>query len=141
MDNDDLPAPVDQREPSSAYAVAYDLLARREPAAALELIDHALDLEPKNRGLRSLRAWAYLLRAQLQKAEEELVSLVEERPDDDWARHALGRALERQSRLSDALPHLRLAAAMSGDPEHEAAVLRVERRLAETGAMSYDDLA
>jgi hypothetical protein len=30
---------------------------------------------------------------------------------------------------------------MSGDPEHELAVLRVERLLAETGATSYDDLA
>ena len=28
---------------------------------------------------------------------------------------------------AEALPHLRLAAAMSGDPEHELAVLRVER--------------
>ena len=67
-------------------------------------------------------------------------ALVEERPADDWARHALGRSLERQSRLAEALPHLRLAAAMSGDPEHELAVLRVERRLAETGERSYDDL-
>ena len=29
---------------------------------------------------------------------------------------------------------------MSGDAEHEAGVLRVERRLAETGEGSYDDL-
>lgn len=35
--------------------------------------------------------------------------------------------LERQSRLREALPHLRLAAAMSGDVEHELVVLRVER--------------
>ncbi len=140
MENDELPGPTERSEPSSAYGVAYDLLAAREPAAALEVIDPALELEPGNRGLRSLRAWAYLTRAQLVKAESELVTLVEERPDDVWARHALGRALERQSKLSEALPHLRLAAAMSGDPEHEAAVLRVERKLAEAGLTSYDDL-
>jgi hypothetical protein len=29
---------------------------------------------------------------------------------------------------------------MSADPEHETAVLRVERRLAEVGELSYDDL-
>jgi hypothetical protein len=29
---------------------------------------------------------------------------------------------------------------MSGDPEHEAGVLRIERRLAEIGESSYDDL-
>ncbi|WP_278255282.1 hypothetical protein [Nocardioides convexus] len=56
-----------------------------------------------------------------------LRSLVEEDPSDAWARHALGRALERQARYDDALPHLRLAAAMTGDPEHEYDVLRVER--------------
>jgi hypothetical protein len=48
--------------------------------------------------------------------------------------------LERQSRYADALPHLRLAAVMSGDAEHEAAVLRVERRLAEVDG-SYETLA
>lgn len=44
------------------------------------------------------------------------------------------------SRAWLSVPHLRLAAAMSGDPEHETAVLRAERRLAETGATSYDAL-
>ncbi|UMG94966.1 hypothetical protein MF408_24440 [Nocardioides sp. TF02-7] len=83
--------------------------------------------EPGNRGLRLLRAWAFLMRAQLQRATDELTELVEDDPSDVWARHALGRSLERQSRLREALPHLRLAAAMSGDPEHELAVLRVER--------------
>ena len=29
---------------------------------------------------------------------------------------------------------------MSGNPEHDVAVLRVERRLAETGETSYDKL-
>lgn len=144
MDNDELRAPAilfpGQQDPASAYGVAFDLLRRREPKAALEILDAALAEEPRNTGLRSLRAWAYLMRAQLQKAEAELRGLVEENPDDDWARHALGRSLERQSRYADALPHLRLAAAMTGDPEHEAAVLRVERRLAETGQLSYDDL-
>ncbi len=118
-----------QLAPERAYGTAYDLLVRRQPAQALELLDAALADEPTNRGLRSLRAWAYLMRAQLQKAEAELRSLVEEVPDDDWARHALGRALERQSRFTEALPHLRLAAAMTGDPEHDAAVLRVERHV------------
>jgi predicted Zn-dependent protease len=70
-----------------------------------------------------------MLRAQLQKAESELRDLVEETPDDVWSRLALGRGLERQSRLEEALPHLRLAAVMSGDVEHELAMLRVERLL------------
>lgn len=110
-----------------AYRDAHDLLSRSAPREALEVLEPALAEEPGNTGLRTLRAWAFLLRAQLGRAEEELRALVEEHPDDDWSRHALGRTLERQSRYAEALPHLRLAAAMTGDPEHEYDVLRVER--------------
>lgn len=132
MDQDfELTAPAvvfpDQRDHGSAYRVAYDLLARRAAVEALEIIEPALEAEPGNTGLRVLRAWAFLIRVQLERAESELRQLAEERPDDDWVRFALGRSLERQSRYAEALPHLRLAAAMSGDPEHELAVLRVER--------------
>jgi Flp pilus assembly protein TadD len=116
-----------QSAPESAYRTAFDLLARRAPREALEVIEPALTEEPGNTGLRMLRAWAYLMRAQLAKAEVELEALVEENPTDDWARHALGRCLERQSRYAEALPHLRLAAAMTGDPDHGLAALRVER--------------
>lgn len=143
-DDDGLQAPplvFPGRGPETAYRTAHDLLARRAPVEALQVLEPALEQEPRNTGLRALRAWAYLLRAQLAKAEAELESLVEERPDDDWARHALGRSLERQGRLREALPHLRLAAVMSRDPDHELAVLRVERRLAETGQTSFDDLS
>ena len=114
----------------TAYQTAYDLLSRRFPKEALELIEPALAEEPGNRSLRSLRAWAYLLRAQLGRATEELQGLVEEDPSDVWARHALGRALERQSRYEDALPHLKLAAVMSDDYDHHAAVYRVQGLLA-----------
>ena len=129
----ELPAPPvvfpGQRGPESAYRVGHDLLSRRAAAEAMTVLEPALEQDPANTGLRSLRAWAYLIRVQLAKAEAELRALVEETPDDVWARHALGRALERQSRLAEALPHLRLAFAMSGDVDHEVAVLRVERLL------------
>ncbi len=118
-----------QSAPESAYRTAFDLLARRAAKQALDVLEPALEEEPTNTGLRSLRAWAFQMRAQLQKAEAELRDLVEENPTDVWAQHALGRVLERQSRYAEALPHLRLAAVMSGDIDHEVAMLRVEREL------------
>jgi tetratricopeptide (TPR) repeat protein len=126
--------------PADVYHRAWELLQDRAPRQAIEILDPAIESEPASTSLRTLRAWAYFQSAQLGKAEAELAVLVEECPSDVWARFALGRVLERQSRYADALPHLRLAAVMSGDPEHEAGVLRVERRMAESGDSSYDDL-
>ncbi len=131
--------PTRSAHPADAYHRAWELLEERDPRGAIALLDPAIEAEPGSTGLRTLRAWAYFQSAQLRHAEEELSTLVEECPTDLWARYALGRVLERQSKFADALPHMRLAAVMSGDPEHEAGLLRVERRLAEKVG-SYDDL-
>ena len=133
-----LAAPLEPN-PVDAYRQAWLLLQDREPRRAIALLDPAIDAEPRSASLRTLRAWAYFLSAQLQRAESDLTQLVDDCPTDVWARFALGRVLERQSRYADALPHLRLAAVMSGDAERETGVLRVERRLAEADG-SYDDL-
>lgn len=125
--------------PADAYHQAWRLLEDRSPQQALVMLEPALEAEPESSGLRTLRAWAYFQTAQLARAEADLLVLVEAAPTDVWARFALGRVLERQSRYAEALPHLRLAAVMSGDAEHEAGVLRVERRLAETRG-SLEDL-
>jgi predicted Zn-dependent protease len=131
--------PTRSAHPADAYHRAWELLEERDPRGAIALLDPAIDAEPDSTSLRTLRAWAYFQSAQLRHAEAELATLVEECPTDLWARYALGRVLERQSKFTDALPHMRLAAVMSGDPEHEAGMLRVERRLAERVG-SYDDL-
>jgi predicted Zn-dependent protease len=132
--------PSRMSHPADVYHEAWRLLEDRSPRQAIEILDPAIEKEPGSTSLRTLRAWAYFQSAQLSKAEAELSRLVDDCPSDVWARFALARVLERQSRYVDALPHMRLAAVMSGDPEHEAGVLRVERRLAESGASSYDDL-
>jgi tetratricopeptide (TPR) repeat protein len=134
----ELPAPGD-KHPADAYQQAWELIEGSAPLEAIEILNPALETEPASASLRTLRAWAYFKSAQLSRAEADLVKLVEDNPTDVWARFALGRVLERQSRYADALPQLRLAAVMSGDAEHEVGVLRVERRLAERQG-SYDDL-
>ena len=131
--------PTRSAHPADAYHRAWELLEERDPRGAIAQLDPAIEAEPESTSLRTLRAWAYFQSAQLRRAEEELSTLVDECPTDLWARYALGRVLERQSKFTDALPHMRLAAVMSGDPEHEAGMLRVERRIAEKVG-SYDDL-
>ncbi len=121
--------PGQTADPTQAYRVAYDLLGRRAAREALEVLEPALSDDPENTGLLSLRAWAYMIRVQLAKAEADLRTLVADNPSDDWALHALGRVLERQSRPAEALGYLRLAAVMSDDYDHHAAVYRVEQTL------------
>ncbi len=127
------------KHPADAYQQAWDLIEASAPLKAIEILGPAIEAEPSSTSLRTLRAWAYFKSAQLGRAEADLSQLVDEAPTDVWARFALGRVLERQSKYAEALPHLRLAAVMSGDAEHEAGVLRVERRLAEKDG-SLDEL-
>ena len=84
--------------PVEAYRQAWVLLEASAPLKALEILQPAIESEPESASLRTLRAWAYFQSAQLQRAESELASLVDQCPTDVWARFALGRVLERQSR-------------------------------------------
>ena len=79
--------------------------------------------------VRLLAARAYFGSAQLGRASETLESLLERTPGDHYARFLLGRSLERANRHPEALPHLRLAAAMSPEPDYLDALRRVENRL------------
>ena len=125
----DVGAPRGDQHPADAYQQAWHLLEESSPLEAIEVLDPAVEAEPMSTGLRTLRAWAYFKSAQLHRAEADLTRIVELDPTDVWARFALGRVLERQSRYADALPHLRLAAAMSGDVVHAAAASRVAARV------------
>ncbi|MGW7367562.1 tetratricopeptide repeat protein [Streptomyces sp. NPDC054841] len=70
---------------------------------------------PEQVAPRLLLARAYYHSAQLGKAEAELRAVLERDPVEHYARLMLGRTLERQGRGAEAAPHLRMAAAMSGD--------------------------
>jgi len=59
-----------------------------------------------------LLARSYFGSAQLSRAEQALARLVDLAPANGWARRALARTLERQSRRDEAAVHHRLADAL-----------------------------
>ncbi|MFB9678375.1 DsbA family protein [Streptosporangium vulgare] len=107
------------------------LLDARDPLGALWILRPLLADHGDDPAVRLLAARAYFGSAQLGRARETLESLLERTPGDHYARFLLGRTLERANRLAEALPHLRLAAAMSPVPDHVDALDRVENRLAD----------
>ncbi|MEV8634436.1 DsbA family oxidoreductase [Streptosporangium sp. NPDC051023] len=107
---------------------AESLLDARDPLGALEMLRPLLDGHGDDSAVRMLAARAYFGSAQLGRARETLESLLERAPGDHYARFLLGRTLERSNRHAEALPHLRLAAAMSPDPDYTGALRRVAER-------------
>lgn len=94
---------------------AESLLDQRDPLGALTLLRPLMEEHGADRGVRMLAARAYFASAQLNRARTALEALVTESPDDSYARHLLGRTLQRQGRHEEAASHLTLAAAMTPD--------------------------
>ncbi|HET6481593.1 MAG TPA: tetratricopeptide repeat protein [Actinoplanes sp.] len=99
------------------------------PLGAARLLEPIVEAEPDNTAVRQLLARAYFNSAQLNGAEEQLRALIERDPSDHYAHHVLGRTLERGGRFREALPHLRLAAAMNQQSDYREALHRVEEWL------------
>ena len=88
------------------------LLAVAQPAGAARIVERVVAAEPTNEAALELLARAYFGSAQLARSEEALTRLVQLAPANGWARRALARTLERQSRASEARPHHRMADAL-----------------------------
>ena len=113
-----------------AFRRAEALLAERRPLEALRELRVVLEAAPDQVGVQLLAGRAYLGSAQLKRAEEAFRRVLELDPSDHYARFALGRTLQRQSRLTEALTQLRMAAAMNPSPEYQEALGEVSARLA-----------
>lgn len=87
----------------------------KDYTAAGRTLAGLVDEVPEQTGPRLLLARSYYHSAQLGRAEAELRKVVERDPVEHYARLMLGRTLERQGRHTEAEPHLRIAAALSGD--------------------------
>jgi redox-sensitive bicupin YhaK (pirin superfamily) len=112
------------------YRFGEERLAAGDPLAAARALEPAVEEETANASLWLLLARAYFASARLRPAQEAFERVVELDPTDHHARFGLGRTLERQSRYQEALAQYRVALALSPDPDYEAALRRLEARLA-----------
>lgn len=87
-------------------------LAMGQPTEAARILERVVEAEPTNEAALELLARAYFASAQLAKSENALTRLVALAPANGWARRALARTLERQSRGGEAEPHHRMADAL-----------------------------
>ncbi|MCW2743356.1 MAG: hypothetical protein JWR45_3778 [Blastococcus sp.] len=88
------------------------LFAMGQPVQAARILEPVVEAEPANEAALELLARSYFGSAQLSRAEESLARLVELAPANGWARRALARTLERQSRSAEAVAHHRVADAL-----------------------------
>ena len=79
---------------------------------AARILEPVVEAEPENEAALEALARAYFGSAQLSRAEGALARLVVLAPANGWARRALARTLERQSRHAEAVPHHRMADAL-----------------------------
>jgi cytochrome c-type biogenesis protein CcmH/NrfG len=83
-----------------------------QPVEAARILEPVVAAEPANEAALELLARSYFGSAQLGRAETALTRLVELAPANGWARRALARTLERQSRAAEAVAHHRVADAL-----------------------------
>jgi predicted Zn-dependent protease len=99
----------------SEYLRADLLFAMGQPVESARILEAVLAAEPENQAALELLARSYFGSAQLNRAEQALTRLVAMAPANGWARRALARTLERQSRAADAAVHHRVADALGAD--------------------------
>jgi Flp pilus assembly protein TadD len=104
---------------------AYDLfregqerLRSGRTAQATVPLEKAKRLEPAKASIREALGIAYFRLSRWQEAETEFRTIVEDiEPTDHYAHYALGRALERLGRTTEANAHYKLASSMKPSSE------------------------
>ncbi|MEU9760828.1 DsbA family protein [Streptomyces sp. NPDC047987] len=92
---------------------AESLLDQRQPLGALTLLKPLLDDYSDDLNVRRIAARGYFHSAQLTRARDILEQLINDAPDDSYARLMLGRTLQRLGDEGQASSHLKMAVAMT----------------------------
>jgi Flp pilus assembly protein TadD len=93
-------------------------------AQATVPLEKAKRLEPQKASIREALGIAYFRLRRWQEAEQEFRAVLELSPTDHYAHYALGRALEKQGRTSEANGHYKLASSMEPASRRYAARIR-----------------
>lgn len=124
------PSPSPSESTFISYRRAETLLAQRRPLDAVQALLPVLAAQPDDASVHLLAGRAFLDSAQLRRAEASFTRVLDIDPADHYARFALGKALQRQGRFTEALAQLRMAVAMDPRPEYQDAIGEVRARIA-----------
>jgi len=95
-------------------------LRKGRAAQATVALEKAKRREPEKASIREALGIAYLRIERYAEAEEEFRKMLELSPTDHYAHYALGRALEKQGRETEANGHYKLASSLRPQSEHYA---------------------
>src|SRR5215207_4052171 len=112
---------------TDAYAEFQEGRRRRKKGMAAQAtvsLEKAKRLEPGKASIREALGIAYFRLRRWQEAEAEFRAVLELSPTDHYAHYALGRALEKQGRASEANGHYKLASSMRPSDKQYAARIR-----------------
>ena len=93
-------------------------------AQATVSLEKAKRLEPAKASIREALGIAYFRLRRWEEAEAEFRAVLEISPTDHYAHYALGRALEKQGRASEANGHYKLASSMRPSDKQYAARIK-----------------
>ena len=98
------------------------------PAQATVALEKAKRREPEKASIREALGIAYLRIQRYHEAEEEFRKMLELSPADHYAHYALGRALEKQGKDTEANGHYKLASSLRPQSKHYASrILDLDR--------------
>src|SRR4030095_16851872 len=103
-------------------------LRKGRAAQATVALEKAKRREPDKASIREALVIAYLRIQRYEEAEEEFRAMLELSPADHYAHYALGRALEKLGRDTEANGHYKLASSLRPQNEHYASrILDLDR--------------
>jgi Flp pilus assembly protein TadD len=115
---------VSQDETYDLYQQGRAHLRKGRAAQATVALEKAKKREPQKASIREALGIAYLRIQRYPEAEEEFRAMLELSPADHYAHYALGRALEKQGKESEANGHFKLASSLRPQNEHYASRIR-----------------